>query len=249
MRFLMGLFDPKVPNYYRNISTTEVGMPASQQVSLEAARATMTLLKNDGNTLPFRTGLKVAVLGASSNSSGDLLGNYIGPICPSGKYECVPTIFEMIGSIGGGQTTLVDDPSKVDDAVQAAKDADVVVLVISNANDGGGEGDDRETIGLEASQETFAQAVLKVRLGETRRSVAGDVEGGQREDERRGFDCDMAGPCILLEPVSLLSLVLTLSQRYLFFFSSVIVLFLFLSFPLLAPALSLSLSVLFLFSG
>ena len=47
----------------------------------------MVLLKNDKNTLPFAQGKSIAVLGASSNSGEDLLGNYVGPICPSGKFE------------------------------------------------------------------------------------------------------------------------------------------------------------------
>jgi hypothetical protein len=38
MRFIMGLFDPNVPNYYRNISTVEVGQPSYQAISLMASR-------------------------------------------------------------------------------------------------------------------------------------------------------------------------------------------------------------------
>ena len=65
-------------------------------------------------------------------------GNYIGPICPDGTYDCVQTIYEAIAELNSkGTTTLVDDPAKVDDGVAAAKDADVVVLLASNAKDGG----------------------------------------------------------------------------------------------------------------
>jgi len=37
----------------------------------------MTLLKNDGDLLPFPKGGKVALIGKSSNNSEDLLGNYV----------------------------------------------------------------------------------------------------------------------------------------------------------------------------
>ena len=37
----------------------------------------MTLLKNDDDTLPFPKGSSVALIGKSSNSSNDLLGNYV----------------------------------------------------------------------------------------------------------------------------------------------------------------------------
>jgi hypothetical protein len=51
----------------------------------------MVLLKNNGGILPYPVGKTVAVIGVSSNSSSDILGNYVGPMCADGKYDCVPT--------------------------------------------------------------------------------------------------------------------------------------------------------------
>eukprot|EP00043_Microstomoeca_roanoka_P016573 m.170059 g.170059 ORF g.170059 m.170059 type:complete len:826 (+) comp16484_c3_seq1:65-2542(+) len=161
MRFQLGLFDPNVTTSYRSINISEVGQPSSQESSLLAARKTMTLLKND-NILPFQTGKTIAVLGVSANSSGDILGNYVGPICPDGTYNCVPTIYDGIKALNNGPTLLVDDPSQIQSAVAAAKQADYVVLLASNAADGGGEGQDRYNISLAADQKAFADAVLQV---------------------------------------------------------------------------------------
>jgi hypothetical protein len=124
----------------------------------------MVLLKNDNNnTLPFRIGSRVAVIGASSNTSGDILGNYVGPICADGTFNCVPTIYAGIMSINaGGTTTLHANVADVAGAVAAAKAADVVVLTASNAKDGGGEGQDRYNISLAADQQALANAVLAV---------------------------------------------------------------------------------------
>ncbi len=61
-----------------------------------------------------------------------------------------------------GRTLLVEDTSKTAQAVAAAQEADYVVLVVSNAKDGGGEGQDRYTIALSKDQITFAAAVLAV---------------------------------------------------------------------------------------
>eukprot|EP00051_Salpingoeca_urceolata_P030149 m.492197 g.492197 ORF g.492197 m.492197 type:complete len:824 (+) comp31802_c0_seq1:8-2479(+) len=161
MRYLLGLFDPNVTNAYRNISTTVVGFSPSQEKSLFGSRQAMTLLKNANGVLPTKPGQKIAVVGRVANSSESLLGNYNGPICPSGKYDCVPTVYQKFQELNvGGTTTLADNTKDVSGAVALAKAADFVVLVIDNAADGGGEGHDRYTIGLSSDQIALADAVL-----------------------------------------------------------------------------------------
>eukprot|EP00047_Mylnosiga_fluctuans_P007107 m.251131 g.251131 ORF g.251131 m.251131 type:complete len:817 (-) comp17080_c0_seq1:24-2474(-) len=163
MRMRLGLFDPDIPSPYKNISQDVVGSAGHQAVSLLAARKGMVLLKNAGNILPFPPGHSVAVIGESSNVGGDLLGNYVGPICPSGKLECVPSIFDAVKDFNKqGQVTNVADVTQVAQAVQAAQQADYVILVASNAHDGGGEGQDRYNISLAANQLTLVNAVLQV---------------------------------------------------------------------------------------
>ncbi|EDQ84789.1 uncharacterized protein MONBRDRAFT_39142 [Monosiga brevicollis MX1] len=162
MRFNLGLFDPNVTNAYDRISADEVGMSSSQETSLLAARKSMTLLKNDGQTLPFATGKKVAVIGKSSNSAEDILGNYVGPICPSGAFDCVQTLYQGVAAANqGGATTLSDDVADINTAIQLAMDADQVVLTISNYGQAG-EGKDRTYIGLDTDQQELVAAVLKV---------------------------------------------------------------------------------------
>eukprot|EP00045_Choanoeca_perplexa_P010797 m.111852 g.111852 ORF g.111852 m.111852 type:complete len:819 (-) comp15400_c0_seq1:93-2549(-) len=161
-RFQLGLFDPNVSNVYKKITTAEVGMASSQAVSEQASRKVMTLLKNDGDTLPFPKGAKVALIGKSSNTSEDLLGNYIGPICPSGKYECVDTLYQGMQAINtGGSVTVNDDVDDVSAAVAAAQAADYVVLTISNVGQAG-EGKDRVTIDLADDQKKLVAAVQAV---------------------------------------------------------------------------------------
>lgn len=163
MRFLLGLFDPGVPSVYRNITTDVVGSAEHQEMSLRASRQGMVLLKNSDHVLPFAPGKRVAVIGTSSDTGGDLLGNYVGPICPDGTLKCVPSIYEMVVQMNApGPVTVVADVSKVAEAVAAAQQADHVVLVASNAADGGGEGRDRYTISLAAAQMATLTAVLKV---------------------------------------------------------------------------------------
>eukprot|EP00463_Aulacantha_scolymantha_P006379 TRINITY_DN800_c0_g1_i1.p1 TRINITY_DN800_c0_g1~~TRINITY_DN800_c0_g1_i1.p1 ORF type:complete len:418 (+),score=88.41 TRINITY_DN800_c0_g1_i1:936-2189(+) len=164
MRFEMGLFDPEKPNYYRNITEDVIGCAEHHAMSLRASRQVMTLLKNTKGTLPFQKGKKVAVIGLSANTTKDLLGNYNGPICPGGGYNCFPSIYEMVNEKNvGGSASLVTDTSKIDDATAAAKAADYVILVASNSRDGGGEGHDRDSISLNTAQNSLCNAVLSVK--------------------------------------------------------------------------------------
>jgi len=111
--------------------------------------------------LPAKKGQKVAVTGTSADSTGDLLGNYNGPICPGGGYACYPTIYQEVSRVSGGDVTKVTSTDP-DAAVAAAKSADFVVLVASNAKDGGGEGHDRDGIALDSKQLAVMNAVLAV---------------------------------------------------------------------------------------
>jgi hypothetical protein len=121
----------------------------------------MVLLKND-NVLPAKKGQKVAVIGQSADNIGALLGNYNGPICVDGKYDCFPSIYHEIVRINGGSVTLETDLDTTK-AANAARDAEFVVIVVDNARDGGGEGHDRDTISLEAKQLAMAKAVLALK--------------------------------------------------------------------------------------
>ena len=76
VRFRLGLFDPHVDNKNKQIPTSVIGSDAHHAASALTARQSMILLKNDGATLPLTPGGKIAVIGTSSNSILDLLGNY-----------------------------------------------------------------------------------------------------------------------------------------------------------------------------
>jgi beta-glucosidase len=77
-RLKLGLFDPpeKVP--YFKITAAENDTPAHRALSLEAAKASMVLLKNDG-LLPLKAApARIAVIGPNADSLDALVGNYNG---------------------------------------------------------------------------------------------------------------------------------------------------------------------------
>jgi beta-glucosidase len=78
-RFRLGMFDPPEMVAYARIPYSENDSPAHRELALKAARESIVLLKNEGNTLPLRKDLKtVAVIGPNADAPDVLLGNYNG---------------------------------------------------------------------------------------------------------------------------------------------------------------------------
>ena len=65
VKFELGLFDNPMPN---PALKSRVGLPESRQTSLQAARESMTLLKNTNNLLPLSKDRKVLVTGPTADS-------------------------------------------------------------------------------------------------------------------------------------------------------------------------------------
>src|SRR6185369_2342948 len=65
VKYQLGLFENPMPN---SSVKSNFGKPEYTEVSLQAARETMTLLKNDGNLLPLAKNKKVLVTGPTADS-------------------------------------------------------------------------------------------------------------------------------------------------------------------------------------
>ncbi len=79
-RFRLGMFDPPSNYAYGRIGMDENNSPAHRQISLQAAREAMVLLKNDHQTLPLKPGVRtIAVIGPTAELVQSLQGNYNGP--------------------------------------------------------------------------------------------------------------------------------------------------------------------------
>ncbi len=78
MRFRLGLFDPDSMVKYAQTPFSENDSPKHHQLSLQAARESIVLLKND-NALPLKKNLNtIAVIGPNADDGEVLLGNYNG---------------------------------------------------------------------------------------------------------------------------------------------------------------------------
>ena len=139
VKYQVGLFDRPMPDksLKGNFATAE-----SRAAALDAARETMTLLKNDGGVLPFAKDKKILVTGPTADSLIPLSNGWTyvwqgnnAALYPKDR----PTVLQAIRSKAGDKVTYVpgvsfDKELDIEAAVQAAKDADVVVVCIGESS-------------------------------------------------------------------------------------------------------------------
>ena len=76
----LGMFDPPDSYAYGRIPMSEDNSAAHRQLSLQAARESMVLLKNENSTLPLKSSTqRIAVIGPTAELVQSLQGNYNGP--------------------------------------------------------------------------------------------------------------------------------------------------------------------------
>lgn len=158
-KFKLGLFDDP----YVDPAEAErvVGCEAHRQLALEAARETITLLKNEDNLLPLDPAKLQTLAVIGPNANRPLLGGYSG--VPKHNVTVLDGIKAKLGdrvnvlysegckiTVGGSwqqdevtPSDPAEDRRQIAEAVEVAKQADAIVLAI-----GGNEQTSREAWGL-----------------------------------------------------------------------------------------------------
>ena len=78
-RFRLGMFDPPARVPWSKLTLADNDSPEHRKLSLDAARESLVLLKNDRNTLPLKSAVRtIAVIGPTADAENVLLGNYNG---------------------------------------------------------------------------------------------------------------------------------------------------------------------------
>ena len=136
MKFEMGLFDH--PYVDPKAAAREVGSAKNVALARQAARESITLLKNDNHLLPLHRNLRVAVVGPNAHNVYNMLGDYTAPQS-EGR---VSTVLDgILQKIPAAQVTYVRgcavrDTASCDfeEARMAALQADVVVAVVGGSS-------------------------------------------------------------------------------------------------------------------
>ena len=176
VKFWLGLFD----NPYRG-NAAEAGKTIrnaeAQKVSLEVARQSLVLLKNDCDLLPLSKSLqKIAVIGLNANEKADFVSRY------GARGANIITVYEAIrhlipdAEVGYAKgCDLLDthfpeselmrfplskeEKADRDAAVALAKEADVAILVLGGNNQIVGESLSRTDLNLPGRQEELLEAI------------------------------------------------------------------------------------------
>jgi beta-glucosidase len=138
VKFELGLFDN--PYVEEERWQTSVGFEEIRNSSLQLARESLVLLENKAGFLPLSTVGHIAVIGPNADSLSAQLGDYTPPQRPGrGK-----TVRIGMAEVAGPNVTVtyargcgIMDPSKAGfaEAIEVAKRADVVVLVLGGSSE------------------------------------------------------------------------------------------------------------------
>ncbi len=133
LKFEMGLFDN--PFVSESDASRTVGAADHRQVALEAARASVTLLKNTG-VLPLSRAMRVAVVGPNADNVYNQLGDYTAPQAAGRVTTVADAVSEKAAAVEYVRGCAIRDTATADiqQAVDAARRADVVVAVVGGSS-------------------------------------------------------------------------------------------------------------------
>lgn len=183
-KFRMGLFE----NPYVDEAAAQrvLSDPRHRTVAQEAAEASLVLLKNDGGLLPLVPGAhkRIAVVGPLADSRNDILGSWAFQFDAEETVTLVDGLRKRLGAgvevkTAPGVELLRGVPSPFEsirpsaapwaegrgaiefqNAVDVARDADLVILALGEAQHQSGEAASRSDLTLPGDQVRLAEAVL-----------------------------------------------------------------------------------------
>ena len=178
VKFELGLFD----NPYKYCDETReketVGSAKFQEEVLDMAKKSIVLLKNEKELLPLKkSGLKIALIGALANDKTSPLGSWriaaddesaVSVLEGLQKYEGNKLNYVKGADVSVGRTQFVwetninmTDKSGFPEAIDAAKQADVVIMVLGEHGLQSGEGRSRSDLGLPGVQQELLETIFK----------------------------------------------------------------------------------------
>ncbi|KAK8479143.1 hypothetical protein V6N11_073147 [Hibiscus sabdariffa] len=164
VRMRLGLFNGNpVKQRFGKIGKDQVCSQEHQNLALEAARNGIVLLKNTNKLLPFSKvkTTSLAVIGPNANASRTLLGNYAGPPCKIvTPLEGLQSYVKDIRYHPGCNAVNCSDPM-IDQAVEVAKGAEYVVLVVGLDQTQEREELDRVDLVLSPNQQNLISTVVR----------------------------------------------------------------------------------------
>lgn len=176
VKFLLGLFDRPYRDHLEDADRL-IASPENQAVALKASRESLVLLKNEGDALPLPNAETIAVIGPNAANVDWALKRY-GPTMVD-----APSVLDQIKALAPASSKVVyakgcdivdkgfpeselfpsvlteDERSGISEAVEVARHADQVVLVLGDSNRTSGESRSRTSLDLPGHQLDLVQAI------------------------------------------------------------------------------------------
>ncbi|MGN6247861.1 MAG: beta-glucosidase BglX [Ginsengibacter sp.] len=185
-KYKLGLFDDPYRYCNEQKASTELMSQNNLNAAREIAERSFVLLKNENNVLPLKKSGTIALIGPLADNKRNMLGTW----SVSGDPEKSITVMQGIKNVAGDDVKVLyakganisDDTAfikrvnvfgteidvdkrtpgeMINEAVETANKADVVVAVLGEAADMTGESSSMSNIGLQKSQENLLKALVK----------------------------------------------------------------------------------------
>lgn len=178
-KFELGLFDNPYKYCDEVYEKETVGKKEFHDGVLDIAKKSIVLLKNENNLLPLaKSGKKIALIGALANDKTSPLGSWriaaddetaVSVLEGMNAYQGNQISFAKGTDVSVGRTQFMwetkintTDKSEFSKAIDIARKADVVVIVLGEHGLQSGEGRSRTDLGLPGVQQELLEAVYKV---------------------------------------------------------------------------------------
>ncbi|UKT62552.1 beta-glucosidase BglX [Pedobacter mucosus] len=185
-KYKLGLFDNPFKNCSEDRAKNEILTPANIQAARAAATQTFVLLKNDNKTLPLKKSGTIAVVGPLANTKANMPGTW----SVNADMALVPTLIEGLQNVGGKDVKIIHalgsnltadatlqtngtmfgreiprdnrpEEEIIEEAVKAARKADVVVAALGEGSEMTGESASRTDLNIPETQKRLLAALLK----------------------------------------------------------------------------------------
>ena len=164
LKFQLGLFDHPLVD----ASKADAAVQSGRTATLQAARESITLLRNQNNALPLSPSAKLVVTGPNANNMAWQLGGWSvswqgaytsGHVCCEGPPGQIPPGTTVLKGLRGADSNVTYAPGKAA-AVAAAASADAVVVAVGEKAYAEGLGDNPQPQ-LTAAQQSLVSALEK----------------------------------------------------------------------------------------
>ena len=179
VKFELGLFDDPYKYCDETREKETIGNSKNHEVVLDMAKKSIVLLKNDKQLLPLKKeGQKIALIGALANDKTSPLGSWrigaddgtaVSVLEGLQAYKGNEIIYSKGADVVTGETVFAKeliinttDKSGFNEAINAAKNVNVVVMVLGEHGLQTGEGRSQTSLDLPGVQQELLEEVFKV---------------------------------------------------------------------------------------